>query len=583
MSLAFALVLLGCRDGIVPPEGSPAAADRPAAPHQASTIPPAQRAPAEPLPLRLQHAIRLSDVGAQFGLDFAYQTGATGKLLMVESMGGGCGWLDFDRDGRLDLYLCQGGDPLLESEAQPLDALLRQAADGRFVDVAQNAGVVERRYGQGVSIADFDEDGFDDVYVSNVGVNRLYRNLGDGTLEDVTAIAGVGDPHWSTSTAWGDLDGDGDLDLYVCNYADYDVRDPRICTDSDGQQAVCDPLEVGFQRDTCYENLGDGRFADVTEVWGFSGTDDRSLGVVLLDLSGDGRQDVFVANDVTANFLYVRDGAGFRESGVIAGVAMNSKGDYQASMGVAVGDYDADGLPDLYCTHFTDDSNTLYRNLGSGHFEDLTRFIGLHQPTLNFLGFGTVFEDFNADGRQDLFVTNGHIADWRAKGQLLKMPPQLFTWDGSRFVELTEELGDYRNRKVLGRAVARADYDGDGDPDLAVVHQGEPAALLRNDSERGRWLKLQFIGRQSNRKAIGVQVAGRCGETLRTGWLAGGSSYCCSHEPAVWLGFGEADGPCALTVRWPSGVVQEVKDVLLDQSLTLTEPDGSEEDVELSR
>ena len=520
----------------------------------------------------LHRPIVLVDVAAEVGIDFAYDTGQSGEWLMVESTGGGGGWLDFDRDGLSDVYFCQGGDPRREDEDQPLDVLIRRGTDGEYSPVAGRARIIERKYGQGVSVADYDDDGFDDVYVSNVGRNTLWRNLGDGTFEDATDVAGVGDPDWSTSTAWADLDGDGDLDLYVCNYAVYDVHDPRICTTRDGNRGVCDPLEVDGEPDTCYENLGDGQFRDVTREWGFDGTDDRSLGVVVLDLNDDARPDVFVANDVTANFLYLNEEPGrFRESGVAAGVAMNSLGSFQASMGVGLGDYDADGHPDLYCTHFTDDSNTLYHNLGGGAFEDVTRFVDLHQPTWQYLGFGTVFQDFNADGNLDLFVTNGHISDWRSLGSLWRMPGQLFTWQGERFVDLSQQAGPYLQRELLGRAVAVADPDSDGDPDLLVVHQHDRASLLRNDSDRGNWLNLKFIGRRSNRRGIGVRVTVHCGEWSRSGWLAGGTSYCCSHEPTIFLGLGDAAGPCRLDVEWPSGVRQIIRDVAINQTRTLLE------------
>jgi hypothetical protein len=494
---------------------------------------------------------------------------------MMETVGGGAGWLDVDRDGYWDLYLCQGGDPKGLAAQLPSDELLL-LRNGKFRPATVQARCLETGYGQGVAVGDFDDDGFDDVYVSNYGPNVLWRNLGDGMFEDVTMVAGVGDHRWSTSTAWGDLDGDGDLDLYVCNYAEYDALDPRICTDRTGRRRTCDPLEVESQPDRCYENLGDGTFRDVTTAWGFNGTNDRSLGVVILDLTEDRRPDVFVANDVTANFLYVQSADGrFEERGVLAGIAMNTLGNFQASMGVALGDYDADGLADLYLTHFTDDSNTLYRNLGGGGFEDITRFVGLHQPTLPYLGFGTVFQDFNADGRMDVIVANGHIDDRRQEGGLWKMPAQLFTFMGDEFAELTGQLGGYFAREVIGRGVAQADYDADGDMDLVMVHQDEPTALLRNDSDRGRWLHVSFIGRSSNRRGIGARVTAECGDTVRTGWLAGGTSYCSSQEPSVYLGLGNVGGPCRVTIDWPSGITQTIENVELDQRLTVTEPNAS--------
>ena len=520
--------------------------------------------------------MRFSEVQSELGLNFTYRTGSTGQFLMVESIGGGGGWLDYDRDGEWDLYLCQGGDPTDRAASQPCDGLFRQQPGRGFRDVTTATRVSRRAYGQGISVADFDDDGFDDLFVANYGPNSLWRNSGDGTFEDVAAEAGVDDRHWSTSTAWGDLDGDGDLDLYVANYADYDVLNPRICTGCAGVRSVCDPLEVGFQSDVCYENLGDGQFRDVTTAWGFDGTEDRSLGVVILDFDDNGRADVFVANDVTANFLYLNHGpADFRESGVVAGVAMNTAGDYQASMGVAVGDYDADGRADLYCTHFTDDSNTLYRNLGAGSFEDVTRFVGLHQPTLPYLAFGTVFDDFNSDGRLDVVIANGHIADWRSQGEKWKMRPQMFTWTGTEFVELHAEIGPYFGVDWLGRAIAKADYDRDGDMDLLVVHQDDPTVLFKERlGSRGvaagqlyrPALESPWHRRASDRAAS-------AGRAVQTGWLAGGTSYCAAHEPTVHFGLGDLEGPCELTVDWPSGHSQSLTGVALNQQLTVMEPD----------
>lgn len=516
-----------------------------------------------------------SDVHAEAGFDFVYENGANGRKLMVESTGGGVGWLDYDADGRPDLYCVQGGNPTrVESESGPPDRLFRNLGGGKFADVGESPGTSDVGYGQGVAIGDFDVDGFDDVYVTNVGGNVLFRNQGDGTFEDSTSEAGVRDGRWSTSAAWADLDTDGDLDLYVCNYVDYDPRQPLICLDGE-EPAVCDPTALNGAPDECYFNLGDGRFSPEAAVRGLEPNDgsSKSLGVAVCDFDGDGLSDVFVANDTTANYCFINRGTGrFQESAVSLGCAMNALGLFQASMGVGVGDYDRDGHPDLYLTHFTDDSNTLYRNLGTTGFEDVTRRVGLHQPTLPYLGFGTVMADLNRDGREDIFVANGHIQDLRRKGGRFAMRPQLFSFAGPRWVEKTDDGGEYFRGEYVGRAVASCDFDDDGDLDLAVINQNAPAALLRNETVAGHWLKVRLRGTADNRRGVGAIVRVRSGRDELVQQLYGGTSYCASHEPVVLFGLRD-DAACRVEVRWPNGTIQEDESVPVDRTLILRQPE----------
>jgi hypothetical protein len=398
-------------------------------------------------------------------LEHVYRNGEAGGSLMVEAIGGGVGWLDYDRDGLWDLYFNQGGDPAAADRThQPFDRIFRRlppSAGGRFVDVTAACRIYETGYGQGVAVGDFDDDGFDDVYVTNVGANTLYRNLGDGTFVDSTAAAGVGDERWSSSAAWADLDGDGDLDLYVCNYVRYDPFHPMDCRNVKGEPRICHPRDVEHWPDECYENLGDGSFRPVAEAWGLFGPGNKALGVAVADFTNDGLPDIYVANDTTPNFLFVNEGKGadgemqFRESATLLGCAVDRNGMAQASMGLAVGDYDDNGWLDVYSTHFYDESNTLYRNLGASGFEDVTGLVGLHEPTLPRLGFGTAMADFNADGRQELLIANGHVENYPGS-PLLKMKAQLFSFNGQRFKDCSTVAGPYFEEKLVGRGVALA-------------------------------------------------------------------------------------------------------------------------------
>ncbi|HUG17711.1 MAG TPA: CRTAC1 family protein [Planctomycetaceae bacterium] len=506
--------------------------------------------------------LRLTDVAAETGLDFTYENGAYGQALMVESLGGGCCWLDFDRDGWPDLFLTQGGKPdAADPSERPTDRLFHNRRGIRFVPVA-HAGVEGKGYGQGAAAADFDGDGFDDLYVTNVGRNVLYQNLGDGTFADVTESAGVGDPRWSSSAAWSDLNGDGHLDLYVCNYGDYDPYSPRECL-KDGVPALCHPREIPPVPDECYINLGDGRFEAAATRLGLYGEGNRGLGVVAADLNNNGLTDLYVCNDTTANFLFLAQPDGtYQEAALLCGAALNAQGYAQASMGVAVGDYDGNGALDLYLTHFTNEENAVYQNQDDpGSFREVAGLSGMRPISYSKLGFGTVMYDLNGDGAMDLFVANGHIDPRNADGDGYEQFPQIISFLGNRWVEVSEQGGEYFQRKLVGRGVAAADFDRDGDLDLAVVHQNSPMALLRNDfPEARRTVSFRFRGSVSPRNGINVRVWMRCGEQSTMQELAGGTSYCVSHYPELIF---PCDGSesCSVRVRWPSGREFEYNDL----------------------
>ncbi|WP_160168318.1 CRTAC1 family protein [Novipirellula maiorica] len=526
--------------------------------------------------------IHFTNVAKRLGLNFVYQNGETGESLMVEAVGGGVGVLDFDRDGHPDLFFSQGGDPAADtSPHQPAVSLFRNTLHrsapqiNAFADVAHAAQLGRYGYGQGVTIGDFNADGFEDVYLTCVGKNTLLANQGDGTFRDVTPTSNTGDgDRWSTSAAFADLNRDGLLDLYVCNYVTYDPKHPLNCRNSKGENRICHPREIPPWPNACYINQTDGTFAEQTDTRGLVAAGGKSLGVAVADFNADGDPDIYVANDTTANFLFDNQGNGqFDERGLLLGCASNYEGLLQASMGLAVADFDRNGFLDIYATHYYEESNTLYRNLGNAGFQDITGRTGLHTPTLQSLAFGTVMQDFDCDGWQDLFVTNGHVENY-ADNPILKMRPQFFQYNGSRWIETSERVGKFFAGKYVGRGVATLDFDNDGDLDIAVVHQNTPSALLRNDSPRGHWLKLNLIGRQSPRQGTGCRVTVTAGDVQHVQELVGGGSYLSTSEPVLVFGLGEFDRECQIEVRWPSGLVQQLDNLRVDQVITIEEADG---------
>lgn len=520
--------------------------------------------------------VRFQDIAVQAGIEFQYLNGADGRELMVESLGGGVAWCDFDRDDLPDLYFTQGGSPAVSDRSgEPADQVFRQVGPGEFQSVSESARITCREYGMGAAAADFDNDGFDDIYVTCVGPNCLFRNCGDGTFEEVSQATGVEDERWGTSAAWGDLDLDGDLDLYCCNYLQYDPLNPLVC-EKDGRPALCHPRQLDAWPDECFENLGDGTFARSTSQWRLQGEGGKGLGVVITDLNNDGRPDVFVANDTTANFLFLATETGqFKESGLRVGGALSAEGAMQASMGIAVGDYDGNGFIDLLLTHFTGESNTLYQNLGDSGLHDVSGPAGIRRISNDFLGFGAVMHDFDQSGSLELLVANGHIDSQNADGAGYEQPACLMTSGGDAWFDISSQAGDYFRQPKVGRGTATADFDLDGDLDVMIVNQNSPAALLENVSKRGHWLKFRFIGGRVNRSAIGTRVVVRQGNNVRMQELAGGTSYCASQQKVLIFGLGDAKEPCSIEVHWPGGGIQNLSAVSCDQELVVTEFDGS--------
>lgn len=491
------------------------------------------------------------EVAQSVGLEFTYETGASGSMYFHETFGGGHGWLDFDLDGFVDLYLVQGGDGLAPDKTnQPSDQLFRNRG-GYFRNITTDAGIVAREYGQGVTIADFDNDGFDDIYVTNLGANIFFRNQGDGTFEEIGKKCRIDCPSWSTSAAWIDIDLDGNLDLYVCNYVRYEDATPKNCFDQQGTPVICNPLNFAPAPDRLYWNDGNGGFIEISQERGCFGVNNRALGVVAADFDEDGWPDLYVANDASNNFYFRNLGNGyFEEVAVEMGCATDRRGVPQASMGLTVNDYNSDGRLDIYSTHFQSESNTLYQNLGAAGFLDVTGSTGLHQPTIDKLGFGTVMVDLDQDGCMDLFIANGHI-DNSGNNPDERMEPQLFSYRNQRWRDLSQNSGDWFRRKRVSRGATWVDFDMDGRIDLGVSNQNDRFELLKNasDSPPVRWMKV--IGVISNRSGIGTKLRW---ETSR-GWhiyeIFGGGSYCSSSWTAIPLGYDSQEIMGNLQISWP--------------------------------
>jgi tetratricopeptide (TPR) repeat protein len=517
---------------------------------------------AESDPHKTPRAIpRFSDDADAVRLRFVQENGgAAGRLIPPVTSSGGIGLIDIDNDGWLDVYLVQGGPfPPGPHSVQAGDRLFRNSGDGTFKDVTGPSGIagMARGYGHGVAVGDYDNDGHADLFVTRWRSYALYHNRGDGTFEDATKRAGLdGERDWPTSAAFADLDGDGDLDLYVCHYMRWDEHSTRTCASAtDPTIYNCSPIDFPSLPDHVFRNDG-GRFVDVTRECGFHDPDGRGLGVLAADLDLDGRVDLFVANDMTANYLFKNHGNfRFEEIGLAAGVAGNSSGAFQAGMGVACDDLDGDGLPDLAVTNFYNESTSFFRNLGHGFFGEQSAAIGLAVPSRYVLGFGISFLDVDNDGWPDLMTANGHVHDGRPQFPW-KMPVQLFRNEGGKRPFLTDvSLRAGAPFKVLrmGRGLAAGDIDNDGRVDALVVSQNEAVAFFHNRSETGHFLTLLLEGRKSNRDAVGAQVDVSCGGRVRIAQRIGGGSYQSAGDPRIHFGLGSATSVDWIEVRWPSG------------------------------
>ena len=513
------------------------------------------------------------------GVDFFYVSGGEVKNHIVETMGGGGAFFDYDNDGDLDLYAVNGSTVgTYRQRSGPGNTLYRNLSSGIFEDVTDKAKVGDASWGMGCAVGDVDSDGYRDIYVTNYGANILYHNQRDGTFTDISSSAGVGGNDYSASAAFFDYDNDGDLDLYATTYLVYDTDElpDKVC-DYGGFEIYCGPQGLARGGDVLYRNDGDAHFSDVTRPSGVSWANRYyGLGVLPADFDGDGDTDLFIANDKTPNLIFSNDGDGtFTEIGLRAGVAYNAQGQEEAGMGVAAGDYDFDGDVDLYVTHFFRESNTFYRNDAKGHFEDVTRQIGLELPTLSMLGWGTGFFDHDNDGDLDLFVANGHVypqVDLERMGTAYRQRNQLFdnNSDG-QFADISAISGPGMNVEKVSRGAAFGDYDNDGDIDVFVVNLNDVATLLRNEITDANWLVVQLLSVGPNSEAVGARVSVVAGGKKLWQTVNGSGSYLSHNDTRVHFGIGKSLALDSVDIIWPSGFHHRITDVPANKLLVVRE------------
>jgi len=524
------------------------------------------------------------DVTASSGVQFHHYASQTAKKYMLEIMGSGVALFDFDNDGRLDIFLVNGA-PI--SDPTPLGAIPRksdpkywhrlyhQKPDGTFEDVTERAGVQGKGYGYGVAVGDYDNDGFEDLFVTEYGGNRLYHNNGNGTFTDVTEKAGVGGSGWSTSAVWVDLDNDGFLDLVVLRYVQWDFED-HVCLVNGTLRTYCRPDTFPPIEPLVYRNNGDGTFTEVSRQIGLD-KPGKGLGIAIADYDRDGHVDLYVANDSMPGFLYHNRGNGtFEEVALMAGVGVTDSGRTYAGMGVDFADYNNDGLPDLAVADLAFDKYALYENEGNGFFKYATDATGLGNITMQHSGMGLHFIDYDNDGRKDLLVSQGHVMDTvdQVSANLHYREPILLVRNTPRgFVDVSAASGEVFRQAWAGRGLAIGDINNDGRVDAVVSTSEGPAHVLLNQTPTSNhWLILKLTGRRSNRDAIGAEVKVVTARGMQMATVTTAGSYLSSSDKRVHFGLGPETSAQKVEIRWPSGILQTLRDVKADQILEVDEP-----------
>ncbi len=528
--------------------------------------------------------VRFTDVRKEAGITFLQDSTQTEEKYYLETMGTGVGWLDYNQDGLMDLFFVQSAATEAYKPTHPLrSALYRNNGDGTFTDVTAKAGVGgEGHYGQGVAVGDYDNDGYPDLYVTGYGRAILYHNNGDGTFTDVTAKAGVADEgQWSTSAGWFDYDKDGWLDLVVTNYIDWAPKNNLWCGDRrPGYRSYCNPNNYKGEKTKLYHNNHDGTFTDVSDISGVGKPESKGMGVVLADFNGDGWPDIAIANDTWPNFLFLNKHDGtFQDVSLVSGMAASEDGRYEAGMGIDAADVDGDGWLDLYITHLDFELNRLYHNNHDGTFDDYTYRSGLGNKAMLYSGVSTKFLDYDNDGWEDIVQLNSAMLD---NVQLYhsevsyKEPLLMFRNIGKGIFEnVSKSLGPDFQRSIAGRGIATADYDNDGDLDIAINNRGDYPELLRNDGgNANHWLEILLIGTRSNRDGIGASLKLTSEGFVHVEQAKGGMGYMSASDPRIFFGLGKRTKIDSLEITWPSGQVDKLTSVPVDKIIAVKEGSG---------
>ena len=547
-------------------------------------VPFAWAAPRPRLSSNTESAVTFVDVAHPAGITFRHDNAASPDKYLIETMGSGCGWIDYDQNGLLDFYMVNGAATRVYTPQQSLrGALYRNNGDGTFTDVTAKAGVgAEGLFGMGVAVGDYDNDGFPDILVLGYGRCILYHNNGDGTFTDVTAHAGVENSgRWASSAAWFDYDNDGRLDLVIANYVDWSPERNFYCGDrGPGMRSYCHPDDFHGQPPTLFHNNGDGTFSDVSKSSGIGQKGGNGLGVVTFDYDNDGWQDIFIANDHMPNFLFHnnRDGT-FREVGYIAGVAVSADGQFEAGMGTDAADTTGNGRLDLIVGHLDMQLARVYQNMGDQTFDDATLRSKLSYSTYHMSTFGTRFMDYDNDGWRDLFMANGHVLDnierYHADTKYAE-PKMMFRNTGHGIFEnVSDRLGQDFQLPRVSRGAAIGDFDNDGDLDILVNNCGQAPQLLRNDGgNANHWLEILLIGTKSNRDGVGARVKVVAGDLVLYDQRKGGMSYQSAQDPRLHFGLGRQPSVNSIEILWPSGMSTKLGNLKADQILAIKEGVG---------